>query len=539
MAIEEICERLDDIPLAIELAAARVVSMQPAEIAAHLDERFRLLSGGRRRGVERHQTLRATVEWSYSMLDDTERVVFDRLGVFPASFVSDAAVAVAGGDDLDEWDVIDALASLARKSMIIAESSAGGVTRYTLLETLRQYGREQLNAQGVIEDARRRHAAYYAQLAERLGRDLITEHEIAARQAALAELDNLRTAVAWSFDAEGVDDARFAIQIVASLAVFSNTARSSGVGDWAERAAARIDGVELGLRVSVLGAAAMSALQHGDLEASERYARLAVADGIPVDSPTPTQAAAALAMCSLVTDPFEAIRLLRKGARDLEAIECAWGVLNLELVAVILTSAIGDAKTAQAEIATLLPRARQLANPANLVIALYAYAIAWWRDDPHHALAVLEESFALTEQGASDVVFDSGLMLLASIRQRLGDFRGALAALLAALEYDDRIGNRQQAMSTIWAAVEPLHVCGADDLAAVCIGATEGPLAVMVNAVTGPDADAHTRACDATRAALGDDRYRRLVDEGAAMAYEDASARVRRELANLPVDAAE
>ena len=79
------------------------------------------------------------------------------------------------------------------------------------------------------------------------------------------------------------------------------------------------------------------------------------------------------------------------------------------------------------------------------MIALYAYAIAWWRDDPHHALAVLEESFALTEQGASDVVFDSGLMLLASIRQRLGDFRAALAALLAALEYDDRIGNRQQA----------------------------------------------------------------------------------------------
>ena len=147
-AIAEICNRLDDIPLAIELAAARVVSMQPTEIAALLDERFRLLSGGRRRGVERHQTLRATVEWSYSLLEENERLVFDRLGVFPASFTSDAAVGVACGDDLAEWDVIDALTSLARKSMIGTEPGEGGVTRYALLETLRQYGRDQLNTRG-------------------------------------------------------------------------------------------------------------------------------------------------------------------------------------------------------------------------------------------------------------------------------------------------------------------------------------------------------------------------------------------------------
>ena len=97
--IVEICRRLDAIPLAIELAAARVTSMSPAEIAGLLDERFRLLTGGRRRGIERHQTLRATVEWSYSLLDERERVAFDRLGVFAGSFDADAATAVAGDDD--------------------------------------------------------------------------------------------------------------------------------------------------------------------------------------------------------------------------------------------------------------------------------------------------------------------------------------------------------------------------------------------------------------------------------------------------------
>src|SRR6185369_3478269 len=116
-----------------------------------------------------------------------------------------------------------------------------------------------------------------------------------------------------------------------------------------------------------------------------------------------------------------------------------------------------------------LPRARQLGNPANLVIALYAYAYACWRDDPNAALTALEESLALTEQGASDVVFDAEQMLLASIRELLGDPHGALAAVLITLEYDDRVGNRQHAVSSLWAAVSPLRACGAHELAAVCV----------------------------------------------------------------------
>ena len=140
-AVVELCRRLDGIPLAIELAAARVATMRPAEIVAHLDERFRLLTGGRRGRVERHQTLRAAIEWSYSLLDDTERTVFDRLGVFPASFDEAAAVAVCTGEGVERWDVIDALASLVAKSMIGAEQLQD-ITRYQLLETLRHFARD-------------------------------------------------------------------------------------------------------------------------------------------------------------------------------------------------------------------------------------------------------------------------------------------------------------------------------------------------------------------------------------------------------------
>jgi len=140
-AVVEICRRLDGIPLAIELAAARVAGMGPAEIAGHLDERFRLLTGGRRGRVERHQTLRAAMRWSYSLLADTERTVFDRLGVFPAGFDETAAVAVCATEGIEWWDVIDALTSLSAKSMIGMERS-GDTARYQLLETLRHFARD-------------------------------------------------------------------------------------------------------------------------------------------------------------------------------------------------------------------------------------------------------------------------------------------------------------------------------------------------------------------------------------------------------------
>ena len=165
-AITEICRRLDGIPLAIELAAARVVSMNPGEIAALVDERFRLLTGGRRTAVERHQTLRATVDWSYSLLTEAEQRVFTRLSVFSGSFAAADATAVVTGDGIDTWDVIELIGSLVAKSMLTTDEAPDGTTRYRQLETLRQYARERLDDLGDPEVWRRRHAEHYAEFAE-------------------------------------------------------------------------------------------------------------------------------------------------------------------------------------------------------------------------------------------------------------------------------------------------------------------------------------------------------------------------------------
>ncbi len=205
-AVGEICRRLDGIPLAIELAAARVVSMSPSEIRGLLDERFRLLTGGRRSAVERHQTLRATVDWSYSLLGERERAVFDRLGVFAGSFDAQAAQAVVVGDGVEAWDVLDALTELVAKSMVVAEETAEGTTRYQMLETLGQYARERLDEHGDTDRWRRRHAEHFAAWAEDAGPGLVSRDELTWRTRENVELDNLRAAVTWALDRDDPDD---------------------------------------------------------------------------------------------------------------------------------------------------------------------------------------------------------------------------------------------------------------------------------------------------------------------------------------------
>src|SRR3954453_2364900 len=192
-AVAEICRRLDGIPLAVELAAARVTIMTPTDIAARLDQRFQLLTGGRRSAAERHQTLRGAIEWSYELLEPSERVLFERLSVFPRSFDAEAAAAGAVQDGLEPWDVLDAGAGLVAKSMLTADDASGS-TRYQMLETMRTFARELLEASGHLDEMFRRHADHYTQFAEAVDAGLAGPEEVAWRTRVHLELPNLRAA---------------------------------------------------------------------------------------------------------------------------------------------------------------------------------------------------------------------------------------------------------------------------------------------------------------------------------------------------------
>jgi predicted ATPase/class 3 adenylate cyclase/DNA-binding CsgD family transcriptional regulator len=198
-AVAAICIRLDGIPLALELAAARLGSLSVSEINARLDQRFRLLTTGNRTALPRHQTLRALIDWSYDLLSSQEQIVFGRLSVFAGGWTLDAAEAVARGGDVAEWQVLDLLAALVGKSLVQAEVIQGS-TRYRLLETIRHYAAERLalRAGSDLQDARVAHRDHYLSLVETAAARLRGPDEHRWLDRIEAEFDNIRAALAFS-----------------------------------------------------------------------------------------------------------------------------------------------------------------------------------------------------------------------------------------------------------------------------------------------------------------------------------------------------
>jgi predicted ATPase/DNA-binding winged helix-turn-helix (wHTH) protein len=206
--VAAICRRLDGVPLAIELAAARASILGIDETERRLDDRFRLLTAGRRTAPPRQQTLLATLDWSHDLLVETERIVLRRLALFAGGFTLAAAASVAAGPDQDGVAVIDAITSLAEKSLITSQTLQGQI-RYRLLETIRAYALEKLAASGEAEATAQRHAEYFADMLDRLSRDWaglpVTDWLATCRR----EIDNIRAALDWAFSPRG--DAAIAV----------------------------------------------------------------------------------------------------------------------------------------------------------------------------------------------------------------------------------------------------------------------------------------------------------------------------------------
>jgi predicted ATPase/DNA-binding SARP family transcriptional activator len=171
--LTEVCRRLDGMPLAIELAAARLRVLSVEQIAAHLDDRFALLTGGSRAVLPRQRTLHATVEWSYDLLGRAEQALFGRLSVFAGGSTLEAAEAVCTGPDLPSGQILDLMTGLVDQSLVLVEAGEDSTVRYRLLETLRQYGQERLAERGEAQAIRRQHAAHYLALAERAEPELL------------------------------------------------------------------------------------------------------------------------------------------------------------------------------------------------------------------------------------------------------------------------------------------------------------------------------------------------------------------------------
>ncbi|RPI32077.1 MAG: hypothetical protein EHM70_09865 [Chloroflexota bacterium] len=209
-AIAQVCLRLDGIPLAIELAAARINMLSAQEIASRLDSRFDLLTAGRRTALPRHKTLRAAIEWSYDLLSRPEKVLFHRLCIFAGSFTLEAAEAICTGDEIDRDDVLPLLGRLVDKSLLnveLAGQDATASTRYRFLDTICSFGRLKVDEAGEIKALRDRHAAYYTGLVEVAEPALVLQNQADWFRRLQDEHDNIRAAIEWSVESDQPESA--------------------------------------------------------------------------------------------------------------------------------------------------------------------------------------------------------------------------------------------------------------------------------------------------------------------------------------------
>ena len=270
-AATTVCRRLDGIPLAIELAAARAKVLSVDHIAAHLDERFRLLTRGGRTAVARQQTLQGAIEWSYELLSSEEQGFFDTLGVFAGEFDLDAVVAVAIRDDLE---ALDMAAQLVNKSMVEVDPSRD---RYRLLETLRQYACERLVRTDRLGEVRDAHAACYSALAAQQARRMVESGQsVAVLDRLEADSDNLRTALAWLIEQRRADAAARMMRHLSGL--FNVRHPREGLS-WCQQVVAIGGELPAKVRARLLADAAWAAWYAGDFEASARYGDDAVEVG--------------------------------------------------------------------------------------------------------------------------------------------------------------------------------------------------------------------------------------------------------------------
>ncbi|HEX5587923.1 MAG TPA: hypothetical protein VFZ17_11495, partial [Acidimicrobiia bacterium] len=205
-AVAQVCRRLDGVPLAIELAAARITTMNPRELAQRLDRRFRLLTGGDRAAIERHQTLRATIDWSYDLLTESERQLLDRVAVFADGCTLQAVEVVAAGDPIASDDVYELLANLVARSLVVVDDTAPD-TRYRLLETIRQYGEERLAETGDVDAVRTRHCDHYTDFARVVQRHSYGREQIEWLARLAREHDNVIAAMAYALDTQDLERA--------------------------------------------------------------------------------------------------------------------------------------------------------------------------------------------------------------------------------------------------------------------------------------------------------------------------------------------
>jgi predicted ATPase len=496
--VDEICRRLDGIPLAVELAASRMSSMTADDIRDRLDRRFRLLVGSRR-GLERHQTLRHAVQWSYDLLDDAEKTLLDRCSVFAGGFKLESACAVAGFDDIDDFAVLDLLDALVRKSLLVADRSSGH-TRYSMLETIRQFAEEQLVVRGEADVVRTALARHFAQQEGEIMALWDSPRQRESNTWFIAELANLRTAFRWAADNDHLTEA-------AAIAVYATVLGNLGgqyepIG-WAQELIEPARAVDHPRLLELYEMASHcwlvgkfeAAVGYGEAgqailrNSRERLAQLDVAYTLGTPYVYVGQPQRAVDWYrALLVDGFEGQTDTRSGL-------------------VIALSFAGSTDDAVAAAEGLAEAAEATCNPYRLALALLAEGFAFRDSDPHRALNGVRRGMVIAEDSGNHFNVAHLAMLGSTLEIAIGDPVIALDYAVVAIGKFHDSGNAIHAPLAMLTAV--FDLLGRFESAAIVAGFALSPFTTRVPELTA--AIAHLREV------LGDQTYESLADKGAAM----------------------
>jgi predicted ATPase len=496
VTVLEICRRLDGIPLAIELAASRMVSMTASEVRDRLDQRFRLLVGSRR-GLERHYTLRHAVAWSYDLLDDTEKTVLDRCSVFAGGFDLQSACAVMGSDD--DFATLDLLDALVRKSLLVADRSSGR-TRFSMLETIRQFAEEQLVAHGEATEVRNAHSRYFAAREADILALWDSPRQREAYDWVTVEFANLRTAFRWAAD-HGDLDAAAAIATYAMLlgALVANYEPIA----WAEKLIEPARAVDHP-RLATLYVLAAQCWMPGRFEEAVGYAE-AGQTVIGSGGEVPFGLEGVLGgVYDVIGQPERAIEWCRAQlarGRDTLTLTRAYLVLALTVA--------GAGEEARAAADGLIEDAEAIHNPFALAYALNTYGYAFCDADPVRALEALRRGLVITQDSGNRLVESQLASNLSRLEAEHGDPLAALDHITLAVRnfYDSgNVAYIPFALATLAVFLERL---GRLEPAATIAGFAFSPLTATLPEFSA--AIAHLREV------LGDPAYGSLARKGETM----------------------
>jgi len=544
-AVLEVCRRLDGVPLAIELAAARVGAMTPAELAAGLDRRFEMITGARRRAVKRHQTLRAAIDWSYELCSEAEQRLLARLAVFAGGCARDAAEVVCGWAPLREPQVLGLLTSLVAKSVVVADRGDAH-TRYRLLETIREYGEERLDEHGETSELRGRHARFYAALLAALFPSVLYAYELEGHRRLDAEQDDVALAMQWAVD---TSDVELALTILCHLPTASVQA-DHGLVLPAEPVLAlpgADDHPDYPMGIAV---AAFQATYRGDLDIGERFCEQALAAearlGTRPDSAVLETVAWARALAAMASGSWhEAAEQMELGAEFARRAGHPDAVANHLAGAASDRSYSGDHDAAVRLASEALALARPLGHPVLLAHCLTALANALSASDQPRARECLRESFEISSTTGYETTahVTEATLVAAGLRDR--DLALELAArAIPRLHWN---GDRPMLAGVVsvvaWAAApaEP-------ETAAVLQSAARRIALAAIAPVSGtPDAapgrtggaglitDLRREAARDLAATLGEERLRQLRAEGDSLGTDAAVATALDVIQRIPL----